>query len=102
MAKVLGWLGSLFFVAGFLGGLGVLGWQVFMWLKSSAWTDLSVVHGLQWLEVSWAMNPTDWLGVHEVLNDFPLAIALPLLGWALGWAAISVAKDIAKRARASR
>jgi hypothetical protein len=52
-----------------------------------------VVHGLQWLEVSWAMNPTDWLGVHEVLNDFPLAIALPLFGWALGWAAISVAKD---------
>ena len=47
MAKVSGGLGALFFVAGFLGGLGILGWQVFTWLKSSAWTDISVVHGLK-------------------------------------------------------
>lgn len=96
MGKVLRVLGGLIFVAGCVGGLGVLGWQVLVWLQSAVWTPISIVTGLRWLEFSWAVNPTGWRDVHRLLNDFPLAIGLPLLGWAVGWVAIAIAKDIGK------
>ena len=96
MGKVLEVLGRLIFVAGCAIGLGVLGWQVFVWLQAAKWTPISMVTGLRWLEFSWAVKPTGWRDVHKLLDDFPLAIGLPLLAWAVGWVVIYVAKDMGK------
>ena len=73
-------LAALLFVAGAGGGFLVFVHQALGWFKSSIWTSVSVVTGLQWLGVRWAIGPQEWRGVHEVLGNVPLAIALPVIG----------------------
>jgi hypothetical protein len=73
-------LAAALFIAGFGGGFLVLVYQAFGWFKSSIWTSVSVVTGLQWLGVRWATAPQEWRGLHELLGNIPLAVALPALG----------------------
>jgi hypothetical protein len=68
------------FIAGVGGGFLVLVNQALGWFKSSIWTSVSVVTGLQWLGVRWATGSQEWRGLHEVLGNVPLAIALPVIG----------------------
>ena len=73
-------LAAVFFVAGLSGGFLVLVHQALGWFMSSIWTSVSVVTGLQWLGVRWAIGPQEWRGVHEVLSNVPLAVTLPVIG----------------------
>jgi hypothetical protein len=65
---------------GLLGALGLFGWQTYTWLRTSAWISISVVKALTWLNIPWATSPKDWLGLHQLLDLTPLAIALLVLG----------------------
>jgi hypothetical protein len=73
-------LAAVLFTAGVGGGFLVLVYQALGWFKTSIWTSVSVVTGLQWLGVRWAIGPREWRGLHEVLANVPLTIALPVIG----------------------
>ena len=73
-------LAAVLFIAGVGGGFLVLVHQSLGWFKTSIWTSVSVVTGLQWLGVRWATGPHEWRALHEVLGNAPLAITLPVIG----------------------
>ena len=37
--------------------------------------------GLRYLNVQWALYPTEWIGLYTILDDFPLSLALALIGF---------------------
>src|SRR5688572_7495029 len=80
----LGGVAYLTMVSSLLGGIGVLGYQVLGWLRTAEWEPMSVMTALQWLNVRWAFQPTDWLGLYNALAFIPLAVGLPLVGFAIG------------------
>ena len=84
LAKALTYGGS----CSFGGGLMVLAYQLFVWLKSGDWNNILVLDVVYpWLPKTmsaWLTNPTDWLGVAAafsyVLNS-SLAVFLVILSF---------------------
>ena len=73
-------LGLALLIAGLGGGFLVLVYQALGWFKTDVWTSVSVLTGLQWLQIRWALLPQDWHGLHNFLSNLPLVIALPVVG----------------------
>lgn len=63
------------------GGVGVVGWQVYEYLRYNVWSPVSVVTALQWLKVQWALNPADWVGLYNILRMIPLSLTMIVMGW---------------------
>jgi hypothetical protein len=63
------------------GGLGIVGWQVYEYLRYNTWNSASVITALQWMKIHWAMNPTDWIGLHNILSMTPLSLTMIAIGW---------------------
>ncbi len=59
--------------------LGILGWQIYGYLRYAVWNSLSVIDSLRWLGSEWASNPTDWTGLYSVLEWTPLVGDRPKL-----------------------
>ncbi len=55
--------------------IGIVGWQIYEYLRHDIWNSLSVVSALQWWGVKWANAPTDWVGLHRILDWIPLSLA---------------------------
>ena len=68
--------------AGTLAAVGIVGWQIYSYLRLGAWQPLSIITALTWLNVDWARSPHDWVGVHKVLTGIPLSLAALLGGMA--------------------
>jgi hypothetical protein len=63
-----------------LAGLGVLGLQIYAWLRSGAWFPFSVVDGARLIfDYQWLVSPVDWIGLHGALSQIPIS-ALLLIG----------------------
>ncbi len=62
-------------VCGILGAIGILGWQVYTYLKFGEWHQLSVITALRWSSIEWAFSPTKWIGIYKILDGFPLSLA---------------------------
>ena len=58
------------------GGLGVLGWQVYEYLKLGVWTPISIITALEWMQVQWAYSPNDWVGLHNIFQKIPLSVVM--------------------------
>ena len=69
-----------FLVAGVGGGFIVLVHQALGFFRTDVWSPVSVVTGLQWLQLRWAFLPREWRGFHEFLGHLPLALTLAVLG----------------------
>lgn len=67
---------SVLMAAGILGALFVFGWQALTWLMTSVWKPISVLTALNWLHVPWAVFSGSWYGLHQMLGNTPLALAL--------------------------
>ena len=67
-------------IAGFGGGFLVLVYQALGWFRTDVWASVSVLTGLQWLQIRWALLPRDWHDLHTLLGNLPLVIVLPVLG----------------------
>jgi hypothetical protein len=67
-------------IAGLGGGFLVLVYQALGWFRTDVWTSVSVLTGLQWLQIRWALLPQDWRDLHNLLANLPLVIVLPVLG----------------------
>ena len=61
--------------ASFLACFGIVGWQIFHYLKDGDWQPLSVITAMGWAGLEWAFSPTSWLGLYKVLDWMPLSIA---------------------------
>lgn len=70
-----------------LAGLGIFGLQIFAYLKSGEWAKLPlkmlVVFGPADFE-SWINHPTNWLGLHKIVNGMLELAPLSLCALALG------------------
>jgi hypothetical protein len=77
MPSALGWA---LLIAGLGGGFLVLVYQALGWFRTDVWTSVSVLTGLQWLQIRWALLPRDWHDLHNLLANAPLIIVLPVLG----------------------
>lgn len=64
-----------------VGGFCVVGWQVYEYLRYNIWTPVSVVTALEWMKIQWALNPTDWVGLYNILRKVPLSVAMIVSGW---------------------
>lgn len=72
-------------VAAVLSGLALFCWQIYVWLRTSQWMDLTVVTALKWFDVAWAKDPADWLGLYQTLEVLPIAFALVAFGMVSAW-----------------
>ena len=52
----------------------LLGWQSYEYLRYNIWIPISVMTMLEWMKVGWALNPTDWLGLYNLLIKIPLSL----------------------------
>lgn len=79
---------DIFFIAIFfwltaLIPLGMVGWQVYGFLRNGTWISMSMLEPFKWLNVKWAYAPTDWVGLHSVLGWIPLSVGAFLVLLAL-------------------
>lgn len=72
------------------GFLGVIGFQLYRWFKDGQWTHIGVAGAIRALLAhtsaadtgrlaalaQWLDAPTDWLGLHQVLDVLPASLAL--------------------------
>lgn len=63
-------------VLGVFAAIGILGWQIYGYLRQGEWPALSVIAALQWLNIEWARSPRDWLGLHNLLDAMPLSLVV--------------------------
>ena len=98
-------LGGLVVLIGLLvalAGLGVLGLQIFGYLKIGEWKSVSLlsVASPQW---HWLNNPQSWFGLNDLLRDaldiMPLSLTLVLVGWLIAGSGSALRERIAKRRR---
>jgi len=66
-------------------GLGLVGYQVFLWMKDGVWSEFSIEIAFNFLFentllAQWLSNPESWLGLQKVvewlLQNVPLSVAL--------------------------
>lgn len=74
-----------------LAGVGILGYQAYLYLKFGEWRSISVFGALAPF-VPWLANPQSWPGlyriVHQALSLLPVSLSLVVLGWIIaGFAA---------------
>jgi len=67
-----------------LAGLGVLGLQVFGYLKTGGWKSVSTL-SVASPYFPWLNNPQSWFGLNDIVRDMlgllPLSLALVVIGW---------------------
>jgi hypothetical protein len=77
-----------------LGSLGVLGWQVYMWLQLGEWQSFSVLAALAMLTNpgidSWLLFPHSWIGIHKLIAWMPAGFALFAFGVLFAFACLQV------------
>lgn len=64
-----------------LGGIAVLAWQIYTYLRYNVWMPVSVLTLFEWMKIQWAFNPTDWKGIHTILDFLPLSAAMIASAW---------------------
>lgn len=63
-----------------LSSFGIVGWQIFDFLRDGEWVSISIITALVKFDIPWAIYPQDWLGLHKVLDVIPLSAALFVSG----------------------
>lgn len=72
---------AIYVVVLMLGGVCVLGWQGYHYLRYNEWISVSLITALEIMNIRWAFNPTDWLGLYNVLKAIPLSVTMFVVGW---------------------
>jgi hypothetical protein len=74
-------LASLFLAS----GLGLVGYQIFLWIKSGIWSEFAIIEVFNslfgnTLAAQWLSNPESWFGLQKImewlLHNIPLSVAL--------------------------
>jgi len=67
---------SVIFICIAMSTVGIVIWQIYYYLKNDVWYSISVIKGMQYFNVQWASNPTDWQGLWRVLDFMPLSLSI--------------------------
>jgi hypothetical protein len=59
----------------------LLGWQAYGYLRYNFWMPVSVITALEWMNFGWAKNPTDWVGLYNILVKIPLSLITFIVGF---------------------
>ncbi len=80
---------AFLFVTGFLGTFLVLGYQIYLWLKTGAWIELPFYVLFAWLKIDLSLIANmEWQGVKKIfiwLLELPLSLMSVVLGGVLAW-----------------
>ena len=85
-------LGLVLSFSVFLSGIGILGYQIVVWLQEGVWNALPMMLVFNYFFEdtalgAWMLNPDSWLGLHQVvewgLTNIPISLVLILDGLAL-------------------
>ena len=81
-------LGIMAFTSLFLAfGLGLVGYQVFLWIKDGVWSEFATMEVFNFLFentiiAQWLVNPESWLGLQKIIEwllyNIPVSVALIL------------------------
>ena len=74
-STIVAWIGALFLCGLFLGGLGTIVWQIYNYFRNGEWVHISIITILQRMNYDWAFYPTDWIGLHNFLDEIPASLA---------------------------
>ena len=79
-------LGSMAFTSLFLAfGLGLVGYQVFLWIKDGVWSEFATMEVFNFLFentllAQWLDNPESWFGLQKIIEwllyNIPVSVAL--------------------------
>jgi hypothetical protein len=79
-------LSYILIAAPFVASLALIGFQVYVWLRSGIWPQISVLDGMKYVSSNdWLVNPTDWTGLHSILSNGSLSAAFAIFGVAIFW-----------------
>ena len=67
---------TIFFIATIALGIFLFAKQIYIYLRTGIWSPLSIIDGLRYLGFKWASYPTDWKGIWDILQKFPLPLTL--------------------------
>ena len=70
-------IGFLLMVVGIL----ILGVQIYEYLRSGEWQSLSIISLMQFFKIQWALMPSDWIGLYNVMDMVPLSLAALVAGF---------------------
>ena len=79
VANVLGNIFAFVFILAYLSPFIMLLYQIVMYLKTSNWITFSVIDLLVYFHNTWAISPTDWHGLWNVLDTLNPAYLMPLI-----------------------
>ena len=66
-------------------GLGLVGYQVFLWIKDGVWSEFAIIEVFNFifkntLVAQWLDNPESWLGLQKIIEwllyNIPVSVAL--------------------------
>lgn len=57
---------------------GTLGYQVFMYLKTGVWSEMSVITVMVMFGSKWASYPQSWIGLYNVFDWLHAGFVIPL------------------------
>lgn len=76
---------------------GMIGFQIYTYLKVGYWQPISMISVLQYFGVVWAFAPKDWLGIWKICDFFHGSILLVMIIPFISGFGISVFEDILKK-----
>ena len=75
-AEVMLVIGDILLSGAFLSPIIILGYQCFLYLRTGVWESLSIIDFMIKFNYSWAINPTSWMGLHNILDYINISIPL--------------------------
>ena len=63
-------------------GCGIILFQTYTYLRFSIWTPVSILDmAALFYDHEWLSNPTDWHGLHSLLNTIPASLSLLIFAY---------------------
>lgn len=85
VARAVRTTGVLIFLGSTVGAIGLLGTQIYGYMRTGEWAPSGMLDELgRLLHWSWALMPFDWLGLHSMLNAINSGAALFCVGAFVG------------------
>ena len=89
-----------------LGMVGILAWEFFQYLKLGKWPDneFSAIFLYLGVNLDSIYYPTNWIGVAKIIRWFlgwPVSLATPVFGSALGWILGEIVQGIVVKIKGS-
>ncbi|UXT64152.1 hypothetical protein FY133_00610 [Agrobacterium tumefaciens] len=65
-----------------MAGCGIILFQIYAYLRFSTWVSISIIDVAAYFsDDAWLSSPTDWNGLHSLLNMMPASVVLLLLSY---------------------